>query len=356
MTSTVVWLVSCCVCALACLVVIKSRVGNLGLDRVDKPNALHSVPTLRLGGIALVVAVSLVMWGSLNRYVVETSLATIFFAAIVLAMLSLWDDIRGLSSGLRFVVHLTVSGLTVVALYPAIPVDIALSTHLLVSLSVCFLIVLAIAWMTNVYNFMDGANGLAGFMGVIGFGTLALASASAQLVQLSIVCASLSGACAGFLAFNFPKARLFMGDGGSIPLGFLAATLGLYGALIGAWHWLLPLLTFSPFIVDASVTLAKRAWRRQRLWEGHREHYYHRLILRLGWSQTRTALAYAALMVLAGGTALWAYSAVGNANRVAHSVNASAEGLTFATWVVTYGCLIVALELRFQREESIKTK
>jgi len=90
-----------------------------------------------------------------------------------------------------------------------------------------------------------------------------------------------------------------MGDVGSVPLGFLAAAMGLLGWQRGAWEWWFPVLVFSPFVVDASVTLARRIFRRERVWEAHRDHYYQRLV-QLGWGHRRTALAEYVLMFACG--------------------------------------------------------
>jgi UDP-N-acetylmuramyl pentapeptide phosphotransferase/UDP-N-acetylglucosamine-1-phosphate transferase len=88
-----------------------------------------------------------------------------------------------------------------------------------------------------------------------------------------------------------------------VPLGFLAAALGLTGWLQRDWTWWFPLVVFAPFIVDASVTLARRLLRRERVWEAHRDHYYQRLV-QLGWGHRKTALAEYALMAASGLLAL----------------------------------------------------
>jgi hypothetical protein len=102
----------------------------------------------------------------------------------------------------------------------------------------------AIVWMANLYNFMDGSDGLAGGMTLIGFGALALAAVLARQWPLALACAAIASASSGFLAHNFPPARVFMGDAGSVPLGFLAGALGLHGALAGAWTIALPVIVF----------------------------------------------------------------------------------------------------------------
>ncbi len=153
------------------------------------------------------------------------------------------------------------------------------------------------AWMTNLYNFMDGANGLAGGMTVIGFSALAAAADNPLLA-----CAA-AGAGLGFLFFNFDPARVFLGDSGSIPLGFLAGALCFAGVVSGQWPLWFPLLVFAPFVIDATATLLKRMMRREKIWAAHRQHYYQRLI-RMGWSHRRLATAEYLLMAVCGGWAL----------------------------------------------------
>jgi UDP-N-acetylmuramyl pentapeptide phosphotransferase/UDP-N-acetylglucosamine-1-phosphate transferase len=104
---------------------------------------------------------------------------------------------------------------------------------------------------------------------------------------------------------NFPPARVFLGDAGSIPLGFLAGGLGFEGILEGAWPWWFPVLVFSPFIVDATLTVVRRALRGERFWRAHREHCYQRLALG-GWPRRRLALAAYALMIAMATAALLA--------------------------------------------------
>jgi UDP-N-acetylmuramyl pentapeptide phosphotransferase/UDP-N-acetylglucosamine-1-phosphate transferase len=200
-----------------------------------------------------------------------------------LAALCQIDDRRGLSARIRFAAQLL--AVTVIcAVYP-----------LPVTWWVWPLLVVAMVWMTNLYNFMDGADGLAGGMALIGFGTYAVAAIPLAL-PLAGASASVAGAALGFLFFNRSPARLFLGDAGSIPLGFLAGTLGLIGWSAHAWAFWFPLMVFLPFIADASVTLARRLLRGERFWEAHREHFYQRMI-QMDTGHGRTIRAWYALML-----------------------------------------------------------
>jgi UDP-N-acetylmuramyl pentapeptide phosphotransferase/UDP-N-acetylglucosamine-1-phosphate transferase len=147
---------------------------------------------------------------------------------------------------------------------------------------------------TNAYNFMDGSDGLAGAMTVVGFGALAAAAMLARAPALSLM--ALVAAALPFLVRNLPPARVFLGDAGSAPLGFLAAAVSLAGTIAGTWPAWFPVLVFLTFLADTGVTLARRAWRRERVWEPHRSHYYQRL-LQLGAGHRGTLAAYGALML-----------------------------------------------------------
>jgi UDP-N-acetylmuramyl pentapeptide phosphotransferase/UDP-N-acetylglucosamine-1-phosphate transferase len=162
--------------------------------------------------------------------------------------------------------------------------------------------------MANLYNFMDGSDGLAGGMALIGFSFYGVAAAAAGGTAFALVNFSIAASAAAFLVFNFHPARIFMGDAGAVPLGFLAGALGIIGWLREDWTWWFPLLVFSPFIVDASVTLARRLCAGERIWRAHRDHYYQRLV-QLGWGHRKTALAEYALMLACGAAGLAALAA-----------------------------------------------
>jgi UDP-GlcNAc:undecaprenyl-phosphate GlcNAc-1-phosphate transferase len=166
---------------------------------------------------------------------------------------------------------------------------------------------LVIAWSANLYNFMDGTDGLAASMGAIGFAAYGLATGDPATGPAGSGAApSLLAAAAAivpFLAVNRPPASMFLGDVGAVPLGFLAAVFGIAGVAGHWWPAWFPLLVFLPFIADATLTLARRARRGERLWEGHRSHFYQRLH-QLGAGHAGTLAIYASAMVGTAATAL----------------------------------------------------
>jgi len=274
--------------ALACAAVILVLLKRSSGVPLDHPNerSLHEAPVPRVGGLGIVAGTLL----ALVLVRAEPLLATLVAA---LAAVSYADDRAHLPIVVRFAAHTAAAA----AFVHIAATDVPLPWQAAV--------VLAVVWMTNLYNFMDGSDGLAGGMALFGFGAYALAAWLAGDLVFAVVAASIASAAAGFLAFNFPPAKVFMGDAGSIPLGFLAAALGILGWHAGHWPLWFPALVFSPFVVDATVTLARRVLRGERFWRAHRTHYYQRLV-QLGWGHRNTALAEYALMAGCGAGALWA--------------------------------------------------
>lgn len=300
----------------------KGRLSGLILDHPN-PRSLHDSPVPRSGGLGMHAGTLLAV-----AIIVPDLPAALWIAFTALLLVSFLDDVRGIPPSWRLASHLAISGCFAAAvLLPAHgPLAIAVAT-------------LAIAWMANLYNFMDGSDGLAGGMAVIGFSFYGAAAWLAGGAELALVNLSIAAAAAAFLMFNVHPARIFMGDAGSVPLGFLAAALGLIGWLQGDWTWWFPLLVFSAFIVDATVTLARRLLRREKVWQAHRDHYYQRLV-RMGWGHRRTALAGYALMLASGVTAV---AALGSAIAVQAAVLAGAG--------VVYVALIALAERRWRRFE-----
>jgi UDP-N-acetylmuramyl pentapeptide phosphotransferase/UDP-N-acetylglucosamine-1-phosphate transferase len=140
-------------------------------------------------------------------------------------------------------------------------------------------------------------------MAVFGFGAYTWAAHQAGHAGIAAASGSVAVASLAFLLVNFHPARIFMGDAGSVPLGFLAGALGALGWREGAWPLWFPVLVFAPFVCDATLTLAKRALRGERVWEAHKEHYYQRLV-RMGFGHRGAAWIEYAVMAACAATAL----------------------------------------------------
>lgn len=283
---------------------------------LDRPNtrSLHEDPVPRAGGLAILLGAVI---GSLLAGTWELAWLAI---ALVLAVVSWVDDRRGLPIAARLSVQTLVTILFLWFSGEGVPWPILLFAAIV------------IVWMTNLYNFMDGSDGLAGGMAVIGFGCYAIAAWMGGDHQLSLVCWCLVAGTLAFLVFNVPPAKVFMGDVGSVPLGFLAAAIGFLGWREGIWPMWFPPLVFSFFIIDATVTLLRRAVRGERIWEAHRDHAYQRLI-RSGWSHRRLMLISWSLMLLAGVTAL-----------VLLDQSVAVITASLAGWSMIYAGVLIAVE------------
>jgi len=261
---------------------------------LDHPNerSLHARPVPRSGGIAILLATA-AGWGwLLATRDMPVPLPWMIAAAVAVAAVSLLDDLYALPVRVRLPVHVLAA---VLILTGGMALPWAWGGWI-IGLS-------CVVWMLNLYNFMDGMDGFAGGMSVAGFGFLGLAGWLTGMETYALYCWIISASALGFLLFNFPPARIFMGDTGSATLGLLAAGFSLWGIRDGLFPVWFPLLVFSPFIVDATVTLLRRIWRKEKVWQAHRTHYYQRLV-QAGWGHKKTVLAEYALMLLAGSSAL----------------------------------------------------
>lgn len=276
-------------CALILGLLLKTGLAWRLATDIPNDRSLHTRPTPRVGGWGI-VPVSVIA-----LLVVAPSMWLAAVCAAFLAAVSQIDDRRGLPARVRFGAHLLAVAL-LVALNPAPVPWWALA-------AVGFLMV----WLVNLYNFMDGADGLAGGMALFGFGGYAIAALTGATPQidLGVASAAIAGAAGGFLLFNFHPARIFLGDSGSIPIGFLAGALGYWGWLKGTWPVWFPAFVFAPFIADSSVTLLRRLARGEKFWQAHREHYYQRMV-RLGMGHARTACTWYLLMLAGIMLANWA--------------------------------------------------
>lgn len=262
-------LIVSCVVTAAGLRLLLSRLKQFALDTPNH-RSLHEVPVPRTGGWALLAGVGTGIGAGILVSKAPFQL-DIFIAFLILLAVSLVDDLRPLSARLRF------------------PVQVLSVSVLLSSLGVGFeywfiwpLLIVAGVWVVNLYNFMDGMDGFAGSMTCIGFGTLGLVCVINGAVELAGFCFLMAISSVVFLYYNWPQARIFLGDAGSTVIGLAAFTVTIAGWQQGAFSLLVPLLIFLPFWLDATMTLILRVWRGERWWEAHRQHLYQRMALKFG--------------------------------------------------------------------------
>jgi len=291
------------------------------LQDIPNDRSLHTEPIPRTGGIAL-------MAGILSGWMLMIKFWSwwIVIPALGLFVLSLVDDMRSLTPRTRLIGHCIAATIVLggagVDLFWLLPV------------------LLYIVWMTNLYNFMDGSDGLAGGMALFGFSFYGIAALMHNNDTFAMMNFSVGAAALGFLYHNFNPAKVFMGDSGSIPLGFLAASFGVWGWQQGYWPFWFPILVFSPFVADATFTLFKRLRRKEQLSQAHRSHYYQRLV-QMGWGHRKTALAEYLLMFLAGVSAL-----------LGTTLDIQGQGNLLAWWGAIYLGLTMWIDRRWDRFQA----
>jgi UDP-N-acetylmuramyl pentapeptide phosphotransferase/UDP-N-acetylglucosamine-1-phosphate transferase len=242
---------------------------------LDLPNerSLHALATPRGGGIALTGSVLLFWLAFRVAGRAPPAVLAVVFGALVLAVVSWLDDLRGLSPALRLPAHAVAVAIGLIALQTANPFAAAFGPALFFAAAG-----LAWVWWINLFNFMDGIDGLAACeAAAIGLGLLLFAGLGVGVdPQLAWLAAAILGGATGFLVWNWPPARIFLGDVGSIPLGYLTGFLLL--AVAAGGHWRVALILPLYFLADATITLGRRMLHCERFWRAHREHFYQRAV------------------------------------------------------------------------------
>jgi UDP-GlcNAc:undecaprenyl-phosphate GlcNAc-1-phosphate transferase len=294
---------------------------------LDLPNvrSSHSQPMPRLGGIgilaALVLSIVAFTLMSVMGWVGEDpftrDVAVILLAGVGMALTGLYDDFRGMTPMTKLLMQLALAGI-IVALGTRLESVTILNWG---SFSLGALAIpLTILWLTgfaNIFNFMDGINGLAAVTAAVYSGFFSVFGAWQGRPDLTAASLVVVGGCLGFLPYNVPKARTFMGDTGSLLLGIVLAVLVVQlvqhspnpASLIGL------LLVCSVYLWDSGYTLLRRLWRGENIFRAHRSHLYQRLA-QLGLSHVRITGLYLLLHLLMGYMGL-AYVRSSNPVRIA---------------------------------------
>lgn len=312
-------LISASVTLLLTLILTLSKHGTI--EDIPNERSLHDTPVPRTGGIALMAGM-LAGWVLLFKFWQWW----IVIPVLGLFVLSLVDDVRGLPPRTRLIGHFIA----------AVIVILGAGISWLWALPV----LLYIVWMTNLYNFMDGSDGMAGGMALFGFSFYGVAGLMGGNEAFAMMNFTIGAAALGFVYHNFHPAKVFLGDAGSIPLGFLAAAFGVWGWQLGYWPAWFPILVFSPFTMDATLTLLKRARNKEKLTDAHRSHYYQRLV-QLGWGHRNTAIAEYILMF-----------AVGVSSLVALGLDTRGQGNLLAWWGAIYLGLSMWIDRRWRQHQD----
>jgi Fuc2NAc and GlcNAc transferase len=295
MTGAVLYFLAGLLLSIPCCILVPRYLTRAGFLDLPGERSSHFRPTPKGGGVGLVLAF---VWVA-----VAVGLTPFFWLPLLaLAILSFVNDLHSISAGVRlaaqFMAALLVLGGALWAGH--------VSWSVFLILPALFFVVAT----TNCYNFMDGINGLAGITAVVAFACLLVFGGAAETPLFYPVIA-IMGALLGFLPFNLPRARLFMGDVGSIFLGFLLATSVCL--LAGSWTEFLVFASFLfPFYADEAVTVVERLWRGESLLAPHRRHLYQFLANERGIAHWKVSALYgliqvfvALLVVVAGMHGAW---------------------------------------------------
>jgi len=297
------WAIGACLVTFSVGLLVATYGARVGL--VDAPNgrSSHTEATPRAGGLGIAV-------GGVAAAIAFGWPAGAWLPMAGIGALGLVDDRWRVEPCLRLVVQCALAG--------AAAGWLLRQTSLLVMIvvAVAILFVLILVGTSNIYNFMDGANGMAGLMGVVVFGTLAVLSLTiVKDVAIGRVALVIAAACCGFLPLNLRgKARVFMGDVSSTFLGFTAALMALRLWMKQPVWGLCAMGAMTVFYVDAGLTLVVRLCQHERLFEAHRTHAYQRLVNELGWAHPVVAVTYAgiqsAVSILVLVSSRWGWGAV----------------------------------------------
>ena len=250
------------------------------LEIVDTPNhrTSHKGNVPRGGGLVIVVILllcQLILAIISERYWVMGGLAGV---VMIWSCLSGWDDWQSLSPRFRFIFQLLFTTMILLAFGYVTEIQISSNQFIYLSIAGVFLTFIGVIWMVNLYNFMDGVDGLAASQTIIAAITLAFWFWQSGDLQLAIMCVVLAAASYGFLLWNWHPAKIFMGDVGSITIGALFATLIIFANTRYQIPVISLVLLFGVFVYDASLTILRRLYRREKIWLPHRSHYYQRLV------------------------------------------------------------------------------
>ena len=294
-----IWLIAACIgvaaASLLATGLLRAQLRRRAILAEPNERSSHAAPTPQGAGLA-VVPIILIAW--LAGWLIDRNLAAgpeiavVLIGAAVLAAVSWIDDLRHLPEWIRLAVQAAAVAAAMTQFGDHNVIFQGLAPDWLDTLVAVF----AWLWFINLFNFMDGIDGIAGVessclgIGLVLLALLVPATAPAPWLGLSIAAAVL-----GFLVWNWHPARIFMGDVGSIPLGFLLGWLLLSASANGLWAPALILPLY--YLADASVTLFRRGLRGERVWRAHREHFYQKAVQN-GRSHARVVLAVLAANLL----------------------------------------------------------
>jgi Fuc2NAc and GlcNAc transferase len=303
LSGLIVLLVSAAALALMGAYVVFRHARKRGLLKDPNHRSSHVQPTPNGGGLGIVIASTVAgVWLAWDQ---SQALVALIVLAVPLALAGLLDDIRHLSARVRLGVQVAVCTGLLVTL-GTVP-EITVGNVVLGGLVLSGLVLLSGVWWINLFNFMDGIDGIAGvqavFMLMAGAALTAWGNPDAMISPVWMLMLCVVAATVGFLLMNWPPAKIFMGDTGSTWLGFMIFALALLTVQSGWLSYAVWLVLGAVFVTDATVTLLTRMARGERWYEAHRNHAYQRLA-RL-WQGERNAGHRAVTLLVATVNLLW---------------------------------------------------
>lgn len=284
------------------------------IGKVDTPDArkVHTVPIPRLGGVAIflgflvgLTALELLVPGEL--FALDGPLKGVFVGGALMFLVGIVDDLRPLPAKLKFGLQIAAA---LAAYYYGVRIEFVSNpwTGGLTFLPGIVPMALTVFWLvgiTNTINLIDGLDGLAGGVSLIAAGTIGVIALQTNQPIVGLLALALAGSTIGFLRYNFNPAKIFMGDGGALFLGFTLAAIAIMGVLklIAAVAFVLPLLILGVPILDTAFAILRRAWNRKPIFSPDRGHLHHRL-LDAGLTQRRAVLVIYGICLVLGGTSL----------------------------------------------------
>jgi len=270
------------------------------LNFVDKPEArkMHLSPVPMLGGVAIYIGLVTAM-GLTSISGSYDQLLGILGGATVMTVVGLWDDRRGLSPQFKILGEVAAA---VILIWSGIHVTLFASPMLNILITIIWVI-----GICNAINFLDNMDGLAAGIAVVASGFFFTIALIEKLGLVAALGAATLGACVGFLYYNFSPATLFMGDAGSLLLGFILAVLGMKLSFVGrslSVTWMIPIIILGIPIFDTTLVVLSRLRRHRPIYRGGKDHTSHRLVTVVGMDPPRAVMTLYLIAATLGLTAI----------------------------------------------------
>ncbi len=273
---------------------------------LDAPNdrRSHKEPKPRGGGIIFIVGSAILAGALYSQHIIDVNQLVYFVPALVVGLLGFLDDKYALSASIRFIVQFICAAAMLFLLKEG---GYLLKDYINIPLPLSFILMTtAVVWFTNLFNFMDGIDGVAATEALFCLSVGGFMIFQSQGYEYATFAWGVCALVAGFLTWNWPNAKIFMGDSGSGFLGFIIAAFALVGCKLFNTSIIVWLILTSMFWFDATVTLLRRVWAKEKWYQPHRKHAYQRMA-QSGWSHGKVLVSTMFINTILSGMTLWAF-------------------------------------------------